>query len=58
MNLNKEEKAILDCALATEAARVRRAGNAEKNPQIREILGMQLQAILVLQGRVSAEVVK
>jgi len=57
MKMSKDDKLLLESALSTEIARVRRAANAEKNLEIREILGKQLQLLVVLQGRVSNEVV-
>ena len=58
MNINKDEKYILECALNTESARVRRAYNAESSPAIKEILAQQLLNVKALMTKVAAEVVK
>lgn len=58
MILSKDDKVLLLRALSTEAARVRRAVNAESNQAIKEILAGQEQAVQALYGRVHNEVAK
>lgn len=58
MNINKDEKHLLECALITEYARVRRAYNAESSPDIKEIQSKLLLNINSLMSKVAAEVVK
>lgn len=58
MNINGTDKVLLNNALTTEIARVKRAANTNCSPAIKEILGSEMQALLVLQSRVHNEVIK
>jgi len=58
MQLTSDDKGIMLTALQTEHARLKRAINAEKNLQIKEILAAREAATLAFYGRVSNEPVK
>ena len=58
MNFTKEDKVYISRALATEVARLKRALNTSPSMAIKDILGAELQAILVLESRVFNEAVK
>ena len=58
MNLNKSDKVVLQAALETEEARIKRAINAQSNQGIKELMQAELVLVRELQGRVSQEVAK
>lgn len=58
MVLTSSDKILLNGALETEIARVKRAINSEKSQAIREIHGSMLAQLQGLVGRVANEVVK
>lgn len=58
MNLNTQDKVLLDSALKTEIARVKRAANAQCSQGIKDILGAELQSLMLLQQRIYNEPVK
>ena len=58
MQINKSEKEFLIRALETEIARVKRAANTQCSPGIKDILGQEMQALVLLHGRVFNEVAK
>lgn len=55
MKLSSSDKILLDAALQTELARVKRAINAEKSQAIKEIHGQMQAQLHDLIGRVSKE---
>lgn len=58
MNLNEQEKGMLDAAIETEISRVNRAIQKEAIMPIKEILLGQVRDLRALQGRISKEVAK
>lgn len=58
MKLNEQDKKILESALQTEEARMRRAVNACKSIQIAEILSKEIQDLRSLAGRIVNEPVE
>ena len=58
MNLNEQEKEMLDAAIETEISRANRAIHKEAIMPIKEILLAQVRDLRALQGRISKEVPK
>lgn len=58
MVLSKDDKRILEVALNTESARLRRAANAAASVPIKELYAAELAMVQALAGRVSQEPTK